>query len=80
MPTVTFLPSFRKVGAQKGMSILEAAQAAGLHMNVVCGGQGKCGKCIVYLKSGRATFESGAFGKFFTDDELTNGACLACQT
>jgi uncharacterized 2Fe-2S/4Fe-4S cluster protein (DUF4445 family) len=79
MPTVTFLPSFRKVSVQKGMSILEAAQAAGLHMNVVCGGQGKCGKCIVYLKSGRATFDSGAFGKFFTGDELESGACLACQ-
>jgi uncharacterized 2Fe-2S/4Fe-4S cluster protein (DUF4445 family) len=80
MPTVTFLPSFRKVSVQKGMSILGAAQAAGLHMNVVCGGQGKCGKCIVYLKSGRATFENGAYGKFFTGDELANGACLACQT
>lgn len=80
MPTVTFLPRFRKVTVQKGASILEAAQAAGLYMNVVCGGQGKCGKCVVFLKSGRVTFDNGEYGKFFSADEIAGGACLACQT
>lgn len=80
MAVVTFLPNFRKVTVDKGKTILEAAQAAGLHMNVVCGGQGKCGKCIVYLKTGIATFDRGAFGNFFTEEELEKGACLACKT
>jgi uncharacterized 2Fe-2S/4Fe-4S cluster protein (DUF4445 family) len=80
MPVVTFLPNFRKVTVDRGKTILEAAQAAGLHMNVVCGGLGKCGKCIVYLKTGIASFDRGAFGKFFTNDELDKGACLACKT
>ncbi|MDD1718414.1 MAG: ASKHA domain-containing protein, partial [Methanoregulaceae archaeon] len=80
MPTVTFLPSYRKVQADAGCTLLDAAQRAGLQMNVVCGGQGKCGKCIVYIKSGRSSFDHEKFGKFFTPDELAEGACLACQT
>ncbi|HOZ42442.1 MAG TPA: 2Fe-2S iron-sulfur cluster-binding protein, partial [Methanoculleus sp.] len=45
MPTVTFLPGYRKVTVPEGTTLLDAARAAGLSMNVVCGGQGKCGKC-----------------------------------
>ena len=79
MPDVIFLPSFRKTTVAAGGTILEAAQKAGIHMNVVCGGQGKCGKCIVYLKSGRVDFDREKFGKFFSGEELEQGGCLACQ-
>ena len=41
MPTVTFLPGYRKVTVPEGASLLDAARAAGLAMNVVCGGQGR---------------------------------------
>ncbi|HEX3002035.1 MAG TPA: 2Fe-2S iron-sulfur cluster-binding protein, partial [Methanoregula sp.] len=57
MRTVTFLPSYRKVDVPRGTTILDAAQRAGLNMNVVCGGQGKCGKCVVYIQSGKADFD-----------------------
>jgi uncharacterized 2Fe-2S/4Fe-4S cluster protein (DUF4445 family) len=80
MPTVTFLPSFRKAEVKSGSTILHAAQQAGIHMNVVCGGQGKCGKCTVYVKSGRYDFDREKYGKFFSAEELDAGACLACQT
>jgi uncharacterized 2Fe-2S/4Fe-4S cluster protein (DUF4445 family) len=80
MPDVIFLPSFRKTTIAAGGTLLEAAQKAGIHMNVVCGGQGKCGKCIVYLKSGRVDFDREKFGKFFSGEELEEGACLACQS
>ncbi|HON81768.1 MAG TPA: ASKHA domain-containing protein [Methanoregulaceae archaeon] len=80
MPAVTFLPGFRKTEVRSGSSILKAAQQAGIHMNVVCGGLGKCGKCTVYVKSGRYDFDRGKYGKFFTEEELEAGACLACQT
>jgi uncharacterized 2Fe-2S/4Fe-4S cluster protein (DUF4445 family) len=80
MPTVTFLPSFRKTDVDQGRTILEAAQRAGMHMNVVCGGQGKCGKCKVMVKSGRTAFDRDKFGRFFSPEELEAGACLACQT
>jgi uncharacterized 2Fe-2S/4Fe-4S cluster protein (DUF4445 family) len=51
-----------------------------MNMNVVCGGQGKCGKCIVYIQSGKADFDRPKYGRFFTDAELQRGACLACET
>ncbi len=80
MRTVTFLPSYRKIDIARGSSILDAAQRAGLNMNVVCGGQGKCGKCIVYIQSGRTEFDRQKYLRFFTEEELDKGACLACQT
>ncbi|MFA6332857.1 MAG: ASKHA domain-containing protein [Methanoregula sp.] len=80
MRTVTFLPSYRKIEVERGTTILDAAQRAGMNMNVVCGGQGKCGKCIVYIQSGKADFDRPKYGRFFTDAELQRGACLACET
>ena len=80
MPVITFLPSYRKISVDPGITILEAAQQAGVQMNVVCGGQGKCGKCIVQVKAGKTSFDREKFGRFFTLEELDTGGCLACQT
>jgi len=80
MPIVTFLPSYRKIEVPPGTTILDAARKAGLSMNVVCGGVGKCGKCIVYVKTGKAHFDRQKYGRFFTPGELARGACLACTT
>ncbi|HOV67190.1 MAG TPA: 2Fe-2S iron-sulfur cluster-binding protein, partial [Methanoregulaceae archaeon] len=70
MPIVTFLPSYRKIEVPPGTTILDAARKAGLSMNVVCGGVGKCGKCIVYVKTGKAHFDRQKYGRFFTPGEL----------
>jgi len=80
MHTVTFLPGYRKIEVLRDTTILDAAQRAGLNINVVCGGQGKCGKCVVYVQSGKTEFDEQKNSKFFTQEELANGACLACQT
>src|SRR5271157_1414446 len=80
MRTVTFFPSYRKIDAPRGTTILDAAQRAGINMNVVCGGVGKCGKCVVFVQSGRTEFDRQKFGRFFTEEELKKGACLACVT
>ena len=53
MHTVTFLPGYRKIEVPRETTVLDAAQRAGLNINVVCGGQGKCGKCVVYVQSGK---------------------------
>ncbi len=79
MPTITFLPSYRKITTEPGSTVLDAIQRAQIQMNVVCGGQGKCGKCVVYIKNGSVEFDREKFGKFFTADELEQGACLACE-
>jgi uncharacterized 2Fe-2S/4Fe-4S cluster protein (DUF4445 family) len=80
MRTVTFLPSYRKIDVPRGSTILDAAQRAGLNINVVCGGQGKCGKCVVYIQSGKTEFDQQKHSRFFTAEELAKGACLACAT
>ncbi|MCK9580837.1 MAG: ASKHA domain-containing protein [Methanoregula sp.] len=80
MRTVTFIPSYRKIDVERGTTVLDAAQRAGLNMNVVCGGQGKCGKCVVYIQSGRTEFDQQKYNRFFSDAELAKGACLACET
>jgi uncharacterized 2Fe-2S/4Fe-4S cluster protein (DUF4445 family) len=80
MRTVTFLPSYRKIDVEIGTTVLDAAQRAGLNMNVVCGGQGKCGKCVVYIQAGKTGFDRLKYGRFFTEAELAKGACLACET
>ena len=80
MPTVTFLPGYQKAEVSPESTVLEAAQKAHITMNVVCGGNGKCGKCVVYRKSGEAEFDKEKFGIFFSPAELESGACLACQT
>ena len=80
MCTVTFLPSYRKIEVEGGTTILDAAQRAGLNMNVVCGGQSKCGKCVVYVQSGKTEFDRQKYARFFTDNEFAKGACLACAT
>ena len=79
MPTVTFLPNYQKITVDAGSSILDAVQRAGIQMNVVCGGTGKCGKCVVFIKNGTVEFDRDKYGKFFSPEELSNGACLACQ-
>ena len=80
MRTVTFLPSYRKIDVARGSTVLDAAQRAGLNINVVCGGQGKCGKCVIYVQSGRTDFDRQKYSQFFSEEELNKGACLACQT
>ena len=80
MRTVTFLPSYRKTEVESGTTILDAAQRAGLNMNVVCGGQGKCGKCVVFIQSGKTEFDRQKYSRFFSEAELKKGACLACET
>ncbi len=79
MPVITFLPSYRKITVGYGTTILDAARLAGFQMNVVCGGQGKCGKCVVFVKAGDASFDREKFGRFFSGEELEAGGCLGCQ-
>lgn len=80
MPLVTFLPGFRKVEISSEESLMAAAQKAGLSVNAVCGGIGKCGKCVMYHKSGRIRFDADRFKEFFTREEREAGAILSCET
>ncbi|MBW2319153.1 MAG: 2Fe-2S iron-sulfur cluster binding domain-containing protein, partial [Deltaproteobacteria bacterium] len=50
--TITFKPSDVSIRVDQGTNLLDAALAAGVHINASCGGQGVCGKCRVILETG----------------------------
>lgn len=58
-----------------GTTILEACQAAGVPIDAVCGGTGKCGRCKVRPKG---EFSPGDV-RSLTDLERETGVVLACE-
>lgn len=73
---VTFQPTGKRVGVVAGQTVLEAAEAAGVYLNTLCGGDGICGKCKVRLVSGRADSEPTHLLK---PEEIRAGFVLACK-
>jgi uncharacterized 2Fe-2S/4Fe-4S cluster protein (DUF4445 family) len=76
---VLFWPEGQKTTVEAGTTLLEAAQAAGAHINNLCGGQGVCGQCKVKIKKGRVEGVSRCLN-MLTREEIEEGYVLACQT
>lgn len=80
-PTIHFQPLGQKVEARRGRTLLELAAEAGLSIESICGGTGKCGKCKMVVRSGLAnvtpvtTTEKDAL----TATERASGLRLSCQ-
>lgn len=51
--TVRFEPGGESVVVERGVTILEAARRAGVHIVATCGGRGTCGKCGVRILDGQ---------------------------
>jgi len=75
--SITFQPDNKTVMAAAGKSVLEAAAAAGIAVNSVCGGDGVCGKCRVLIKSGKVTAKPNMF---LDRLDIQRGMALACKT
>ncbi len=73
---VRFLPSDREVDVSSGTLLSEAAQEAGVDVNMPCGGQGRCGRCAVIIEEG--TVRRLSTGRLSPDD-VAGGYALACQ-
>ncbi len=74
---VHFKPSGKTVEIQHGALIADAAQVAGIDINVPCGGQGRCGRCAVIVEDGNARRRSTMR---LSAADLEQGYALACQT
>jgi uncharacterized 2Fe-2S/4Fe-4S cluster protein (DUF4445 family) len=65
------------VSVPRGALLSEAAQLAGLDIQQPCGGQGRCGRCLVQISEGqvrrRSTLRLSA-------EDIARGYALACQT
>ncbi len=76
---VTFLPDGNETEVGEGVTLLEAAEQAGVYINSLCGGQGLCGECRLQVIKGKTKADKHAIG-FFSGEEIRSGYVLACQT
>jgi uncharacterized 2Fe-2S/4Fe-4S cluster protein (DUF4445 family) len=75
--TITFEPDGTTIRVDKGTNLLEAALAAGVHINATCGGQGVCGKCRVAIEAGEVDSEKT---EKIEQEEYDAGWRQACRT
>ncbi|WP_019176229.1 ASKHA domain-containing protein [Methanomassiliicoccus luminyensis] len=73
---VSFFPGSTSVEVDDGATVLDAAVAAGVPVNSVCGGKGTCGKCVVIVDGPTAMTGKGNL----SDEEVGLGYRLACLT
>jgi len=74
---VRFEPANLAVTVPAGTLIDEAIAQAGLRMSLPCGGQGRCGRCVVQVREGQVRRRSTMR---LRPEELEEGYALACQT
>ncbi len=74
---VTFQPENKSVTIAADSTLLDAANAAGVHINASCNGKGACGKCKLVVESGNPETISTPL---LSDQEKAKGYVLACQT
>ena len=77
MPTVEFLPDHISFEAPPGTPLVKVAQQAGVDIELPCGGDGSCGRCIVRATGGEVETES--LGRV-PSAALSSGYVLACRT
>jgi len=76
---VTLLPENKLFYISGDMTLLEALEKAGIHIDTPCGGKGLCGKCKILVKEGIANPTETEKG-LLTETEVLQGFRLACQT
>jgi uncharacterized 2Fe-2S/4Fe-4S cluster protein (DUF4445 family) len=73
----TFRPGGQSARVEAGTSLADAVAAAGLELNLPCGGQGRCGRCKLIVESGKV--QRRAVSRL-SKTELEQGYALACQS
>ncbi len=77
--SVRFLPAQRSAAVAPGTTLAEAARAAGVELNNLCGGEGVCGQCRLQVLRGPAEADAHARA-LLSAEEIAAGYVLACQT
>ena len=76
---VDMQPVGRRIDIEPEKTLLEAAQAAGVGLVSLCGGEGWCESCLIRVASGEANPPTQSEMDFLGDEELAAGFRLACQ-
>ena len=74
---VTFDIAKKPVSVPTGTLLSEAARLAGVEIGQPCGGQGRCGRCVVQVTEGDVRRRSSLR---LTEEDLAQGYILACQS
>lgn len=74
---VNFVNTEKTVEVPTGTTLSEAAIHAGVNINQPCGGQGRCGRCVVKIESGNTRRRSTLR---LTASDIAEGYALACQS
>lgn len=77
MPHITFKPSGIIVDVPANSSLLDAAKKAGISVEIPCGGNGVCGKCLVKIEYGAISFENNGI---LPQSMLDESFVLICKT
>ena len=77
MYRVQFLPSNQETQVPGGTLISDAAQQAGVDLQIPCGGQGRCGRCAVVVQDGAVRRRTT---RRLSPEDVAAGYALACQT
>jgi uncharacterized 2Fe-2S/4Fe-4S cluster protein (DUF4445 family) len=75
--TVHFKPADKRIEVEAGTLLSDAAQQAGVSLQLPCGGQGRCGRCAVVIEEGEVQRRST---QRLSAADLEAGYALACQT
>ena len=78
MHSVIFEPDGRRREVPEGTTVLEAAQAASVHLNAPCGGTGLCGGCRIIIPDDPPPPSENCL-RILTGEELGRNLRLACQ-
>lgn len=74
---VTFNTAKSPVEVPTGTTLTEAAHLAGIELQQPCGGQGRCGRCVVKILEGAVRRRSSLR---LTNQDVKKGYALACQS
>ena len=77
---VHFQPMGLKCRCTEGTLLSDAVHRAGINLVSVCGNKGLCGKCRVKLMEGNGSPPTLEEKELLSEDEITRGYRLACQT
>lgn len=76
---VTFRPSGKTATVLLEATLLQAARQAGVEVNAVCGGKGKCGKCVALVLEGLVGGEPPIEKDILSKEQQAKGLILLCQ-
>ncbi len=74
--TILFDAADQPVQVPTGTLLTEAARLLGVELNQPCGGQGRCGRCAVQVKTGNVRARSTLR---LSPEDVAKGYVLACQ-